>query len=146
MSPASACLASYSQVSPKRTAVYTYRPYMHPSTQLPGRKTQANLPTPPPLKHLRANTQTGSIRPATPRIALPTTAEYDYGTRDTRKATFVPHAEQTTPRATHTPAEAWKRDLTEEGIEPNPGPSRFITKNLGSIGELPRCADGSKYS
>ena len=33
--------------------------------------------------------------------------------------------------------EGWKRDLTEEGIEPNPGP-RYVTKNISSIASLPR--------
>ena len=104
----------------------------------PERKTQANLPTAAPAEHLQASTQTDSRRSATSPIAISATADHDDGTRGANEAIFDPHAEQTTPRATHTLAEAWKRDLTEEGIEPNPGPSRFITKNLGSIGGLPR--------
>ena len=107
-------------------------------TRDPGRKTQAKPPTPAPLKHLQASTQTDSRRSATSPIAISATADHDDGTRGANEAISDPHAEQTTPRATHTLAEAWKRDLTEEGIEPNPGPSRFITKNLGSIGGLPR--------
>ena len=133
------CLENLSNTNSRRETKNRAEPRRRTRpTRDPERKTQANLPTAAPAEHLQASTQTDSRRSATSPTAISATADHDDGTRGANEATSDPHAEQTTPRATHTLAEAWKRDLTEEGIEPNPGPSRFITKNLGSIGGLPR--------
>ena len=133
------CLENLSNTNSRRETKNRAEPRRRTRpTRDPERKTQANLPTAAPAEHLQASTQTDSRRSATSPIAISATADHDDGTRGANEAVSDPHAEQTTPRATHTLAEAWKRDLTEEGIEPNPGPSRFITKNLGSIGGLPR--------
>ena len=127
-----------------RSALADPTPDKAPRTS-PTKATTITSPSPHPYRHVNTDTQ----------------REKTHGTRDTRTHrhpriighTTVTYANKTKHKRNHSkelttllsglinPSLTWIRDLTEEGIEPNPGP-RYITKNINGLqgaGKLFQC-------